>query len=244
VDILDANAGNHGRKFATNFNAEINIRELTQTVQHWSKGKWIKTVPIIDPASVHFTFDYPVAGKKESYLLHHDECESLVKFLPGLERIRFWMTFSENYLTHLRVMHNIGLTSIEPIDYEGKKIVPIKFLKALLPNPASLAKGYTGKTCIGCIITGVKNGKESTKFIYNVCDHAACYREIGSQAISYTTGVPAMATAMMMMQGTWMQKGVYNIEQLDPEPFMKAVSKNGLPFKVVDRERLPDTLTA
>ncbi len=244
VDILDANAGNHGKSFATNFNPEINIREVTQVVKHWNKGKWVKTPPIMDPKSIHFTFKYPVVGDQENYLLYHEELESLAKNLPGLERIRFWMTFSENYLTHLRVMQSIGITRIDTVDYEGKKIVPIKFLKALLPNPASLATKYTGKTVIGCIITGVKNGKESTKYIYNVCDHAACFREIGSQAISYTTGVPAMSAAMMLMKGIWKGKGVFNMEELDPEPFLKVVSENGLPFKVIDFERLPDTLTA
>ncbi len=243
VDILDANAGNHGKAFATNFNPEINIREVTQVVRHWSKGKWVKTPAIMDPASIHFTFDYPVAGPKDSYLLYHEELESLAKNLPGLERIRFWMTFSQNYLTHLRVMENIGITRIDEVEYEGKKIVPIKFLKALLPNPSSLATKYTGKTVIGCIVTGVKNGKESTKYIYNVCDHAECFKEVGSQAISYTTGVPAMAAAMMVMKGVWQGKGVYNMEQLDPEPFLKVVSDNGLPFKIVDHAPLPASLT-
>ncbi|MSR67928.1 saccharopine dehydrogenase family protein [Candidatus Peribacteria bacterium] len=244
VDICDANAGNHGKSFATNFNPEINIREVTQGVKHWNKGKWVKTPPIMDEKSIHFTFKYPVVGDQENYLLYHEELESLVKNLPGLERIRFWMTFSQNYLTHLRVMQSIGITRIDAIDYEGKKIVPIKFLKALLPNPASLATKYTGKTVIGCIITGVKKGKESTKYIYNVCDHAECFAEIGSQAISYTTGVPAMSAAMMLMKGIWKGKGVFNMEELDPEPFLNVVSKNGLPFKVIDFERLPDTLTA
>ena len=244
VDILDANAGNHGKAFATNFNPEINIREVTQVVRHWEKGKWKETPAILEPKSVHFTFNYPVVGPKESYLLYHEELESLVKHLPGLERIRFWMTFSENYITHLRVMQNIGITRIDEVDYEGKKIVPIKFLKALLPNPASLATKYTGKTVIGCIITGTKNGKESTKYIYNVCDHAECFKEVGSQAISYTTGVPAMAAAMMVMKGIWKGAGVYNMEQLDPEPFLEVVSKNGLPYKIVDYKPLPDTFAA
>ncbi len=239
VDILDANAGSHGHAFATNFNPEINIREVTQIVRHWEKGKWIETPAIIDPKSIHFSFDYPIAGPKESYLLYHEEMESLVKNLPGLERIRFWMTFSENYLTHLRVMQNIGITRIDEVEYEGKKIVPIKFLKALLPDPASLATNYSGKTIIGCIITGVKNGKESTKYIYNVCDHAECFKEVGSQAISYTTGVPAMAAAMMVMKGIWKGAGVWNMEQLDPDPFLDVVVKNGLPFKVVDFKPLP-----
>ena len=244
VDILDANAGNHGKAFATNFNPEINIREVTQVVRHWKKGKWVKTPAILDETSVHFDFDYPQIGPKPSYLLYHEELESLAKNLPGLERIRFWMTFSQNYITHLRVMQNIGITRIDEVEYDGKKIIPIKFLKALLPNPASLATKYTGKTNIGCIVTGNKDGKEFTKYIYNVCDHAECFKEVGSQAISYTTGVPAMSAAMMVMNGTWTGKGVFNMEQLDPEPFLKVVSKNGLPFKVVDHDPLPESLTA
>lgn len=244
VDILDANAGNHGKSFATNFNPEINIREVTQVVKHWNKGKWVKTPAILDPTSIHFDFDYPQIGPKDSYLLYHEELESLAKNLPGLERIRFWMTFSQNYITHLRVMQNIGITRIDEVEYDGKKIVPIKFLKALLPNPASLATKYTGKTNIGCIVTGKKEGKEFTKYIFNVCDHAECFKEVGSQAISYTTGVPAMAAAMMVMQGTWTGKGVYNIEQLDPEPFLNLVSKNGLPFTVVDAKPLPDIINS
>ncbi|MBI2085510.1 MAG: saccharopine dehydrogenase family protein [Candidatus Aenigmarchaeota archaeon] len=242
IDILDANAGNHGHTFATNFNPEINIREVTQIVRHWENGKWIETPAIIDPTSVHFTFDYPIAGPKDSYLLYHEELESLVKNMPGLERIRFWMTFSSNYLTHLRVMQNIGITRIDEVEFDGKKIVPIKFLKALLPNPASLATNYTGKTVIGCIITGVKDGKESTKYIYNVCDHAECFKEVGSQAISYTAGVPPVAAAIMLMKGIWSGAGVFNMEQLDPEPFLEEVSKNGLPFEVVDYSPLPDKI--
>ncbi|MBI4177542.1 MAG: saccharopine dehydrogenase family protein [Candidatus Aenigmarchaeota archaeon] len=240
IDILDANAGSHGHTFATNFNPEINIREVTQIVRHWENGKWIETPAIIDPESTHFTFNYPIAGPKDSYLLYHEELESLVKNIPGLERIRFWMTFSNNYLTHLRVMQNIGITRIDEVEFEGHKIIPIKFLKALLPNPASLATNYTGKTVIGCIITGVKDGKESTKYIYNVCDHAECFKEVGSQAISYTAGVPPVAAAMMIMQGTWKGAGVFNMEQLDPEPFLDVVAKNGLPFEIVDYEPLPD----
>ena len=239
IDILDCNAGSHGHAFATNFNPEINIREVTQVVRHWENGRWIETPAILDDKSIHFLFDYPVVGKKDSYLLYHEEEESLVKHMPGLERIRFWMTFSQNYITHLKVLQNVGMTRIDEVEYEGRKIVPIKFLKEVLPNPASLATNYTGKTVIGCIITGVKNGNESTKYIYNVCDHAECYREVGSQAISYTTGVPAMSAAMMVVKGVWKGAGVWNIEQLDPDPFLEAVSKNGLPFTVVDYKPLP-----
>ena len=239
VDIMDANAGAHEKAFATNFNPEINIREVTQVVRHFEHGKWVETPAILDRDAVHFTFDYPVAGCKESYLLYHEEMESLARNLPGLERMRFWMTFSENYLTHLRVIRNIGLDNIQPIDFKGQKIVPMEFLKALLPDPASLATNYSGKTVIGCIITGLKDGKESTKFIYNVCDHAETFKEVGSQAISYTAGVPPMVAAMMIMQGHWRGEGVYNVEQLDPEPFLEGVAANGLPFEVIDYKPLP-----
>jgi saccharopine dehydrogenase (NAD+, L-lysine-forming) len=239
VDIVDANAGSHEKAFATNFNPEINIREVTQVVRHFEHGKWVETPAILDKDAVHFTFDFPVAGPKESYLLFHEEMESLAKNLPGLERMRFWMTFSENYLTHLRVIRNIGLDNIHPIDFKGQKIIPMEFLKALLPDPSSLATNYSGKTVIGCIVTGVKNGKESTKFIYNVCDHAETFKEVGSQAISYTAGVPPMVAAMMVMQKKWAGAGVYNVEQLDPEPFLEGVSANGLPFEVIDYKPLP-----
>ena len=239
VDILDANAGSHGKSFATNFNPEINIREVTQEVKHFNKGKWVKTPSIISPKSTHFTFDYPVAGKRESYLLYHEEMESLAKNLPGLERMRFWMTFGENYLTHLRVMESIGISRIDPVMFEGRPIIPIQFLKALLPDPASLATGYKGKAVIGCIVTGTKGKKEFTKYIYNVCDHAKCFKEVGSQAVSYTAGVPPVIAAMMVMQGIWKGEGVFNVEELDPEPFLKTLAKNGLPFKIVDRKPLP-----
>jgi len=243
VDILDANAGSHDKSFATNFNPEINIREVTQAVKHWRKGKgkgtWVKTPAVMNKDSVHFTFNYPIAGPKESYLLFHEEMESLAKNLLGLERMRFWMTFSENYLTHLRVMENIGITRIDSVDYEGKKIVPIQFLKKLLPDPASLATKYTGKTVIGCIVTGVKGKKESTKYIYNVCDHAKCFKEVGSQAISYTAGVPPVIAAMMILQGKWKGAGVFNVEELDPESFLKALAKNGLPHKIINYKPLP-----
>ena len=242
VDILDANAGSHGKSFATNFNPEINIREVTQEVKHFNKGKWIKTPPIMDPRSAHFTFNYPVAGPKESYLLFHEEMESLAKNILGLERLRFWMTFGENYLTHLRVMESIGISRIDPVMFEGRPIIPIQFLKALLPDPASLATGYSGKAVIGCIVTGVKNGKESTKYIYNVTDHAKCFREVGSQAISYTAGVPPVIAAMMIMKGIWKGAGVFNVEELDPVPFLKELAKNGLPYKIVNYKPLPAEL--
>ncbi|MDD5065677.1 MAG: saccharopine dehydrogenase family protein [bacterium] len=234
LDILDCNAGSHGKSFATNFNPEINIRELTQIVRHWDRGTWIKTPPIIEEGSIHFDFDYPEVGPRPSYLLFHEELESLVRNIKGLERARFWMTFSENYLTHLRVLHNLGLTRIDPVDYEGKKIVPLQFLKALLPEPATLAENYTGKTVIGCIMKGEKDGKEKGVYIYNVCDHAECYKEVRSQAISYTTGVPAMIGAMLMIKGIWKGKGVYNMEELDPDPFMEGLNKYGLPWKLAE----------
>jgi saccharopine dehydrogenase (NAD+, L-lysine-forming) len=228
IDILDCNAGNHGHAFATNFNPEINIREITARGRYWENGEWKST----DPLSVNMMFDYPGVGPKKSFLLYHEELESLVLNIKGLKRIRFWMTFGEEYLTHLRVLGNVGMTSIEPVDYEGHKIVPIQFLKKLLPDPASLAKNYTGKTSIGCLIEGIKDGKPRKVFIYNVCDHAETYKEVRAQAISYTTGVPAMVGAMMMMTGKWKGAGVFNMEQLDPDPFLEALGKYGLPWHV------------
>lgn len=240
LDILDCNAGTHGHVFATNFNPEINIREVTQVVRHWEEGKWIETPPIIGEGSVHFSFDYPVAGVKDSYLLYHEELESLVRNIKGLKRARFWMTFSENYLTHLRVLENVGMTRIDEVDYEGRRIVPIKFLKALLPEPASLGTKYTGKTVIGNIMTGTKDGRDVTRYIYNVCDHEEAFKETGTQAIAYTTGVPAMIGAMMVLTGVWQGAGVYNIEQFDPDPFMEALGSHGLPWQVTEHAALPD----
>jgi len=240
LDILDCNAGTHGHVFATNFNPEINIREVTQAVRHWENGEWIETPAIIEEGSVHFSFDYPIAGLKASYLLYHEELESLVLNIKALKRARFWMTFSENYLNHLRVLKDIGMTRIDEIDYEGQKIVPIKFLKALLPEPASLGTGYTGKTVIGNIMTGKKDGKTITRYIYNVCDHEEAFKETGTQAIAYTTGVPAMIGAMMILTGVWQGVGVYNIEQLDPDKFMDALNKYGLPWQVVEHEPMPE----
>ncbi|MBM4142702.1 MAG: saccharopine dehydrogenase family protein [Lentisphaerae bacterium] len=227
IDIRDCNAGDHGRAFATNFNPEINIREITQRGKYWERGRWRET----DPLAVHETFDFPEVGPKEAYLLYHEELESLVKHIPGLERIRFWMTFGQQYLTHLRVLENVGMTRIDPVRFEGHDIVPIKFLKALLPDPASLAAGYKGKTCIGCWIEGVKDGRPRAYSVYNVCDHAACYREVGAQAISYTTGVPAMIGALLMVTGAWRGAGVFNVEQLDPDPFMEKLPVYGLPWR-------------
>ena len=240
LDILDCNAGTHGHPFATNFNPEINIREVTQAVRHWEKGKWIETPAIIEEGSTHFSFDYPVVGAKESYLLYHEELESLVQHIKGLTRARFWMTFSDNYLNHLRVLRNVGMTRIDEVDYEGQKIVPVKFLKALLPEPASLGTKYTGKTVIGNMMTGRREGRAITRYIYNVCDHEEAFKETGTQAIAYTTGVPAMIGSMMMLTGVWREAGVYNVEQLDPDKFMEALSMHGLPWQVVEHPALPD----
>jgi saccharopine dehydrogenase (NAD+, L-lysine forming) len=226
IDIVDCNAGNHGHPFATNFNPEINIREVTAKGKYWEDGKWIYT----EPMAVHKTFDAPELGPMEIYLMYHEELESLVQNIKGLKRIRFWMSFSENYLTHLRVLGNVGMTSIEPVDFQGRKIVPLQFLKALLPDPASLGPRTKGKTNIGCIIEGVKDGQPKKLYVYNVCDHEAAYRETDNQAISYTTGVPAFIGAMLMLQGKWKGKGVFNVEELDPGPFMDELLVRGLPW--------------
>jgi len=228
VDILDCNAGSHGHPFATNFNPEINIREITQKGKFWENGYWVE----IPPMSKSLVFDFPEIGPRKAFLLYHEEEESLVKNIPGLKRIRFWMTFGDEYLTHLRVLQNVGMTRIDPVEFEGHQIVPIKFLKALLPDPASLAENYTGKTNIGCVVTGVKNGEPRKIYIYNVCDHAECWKEVRSQAISYTTGVPAVIGAKMMLTGTWRGEGVFNVEEFDPTPFMQELNKRGLPWVV------------
>ena len=226
IDIVDANAGDHGYPFATNVNPEINIREVTAPGSYFENGKFIET----EPMSIKRVYDLPEIGPKDIYLLHHEEMESLALNIKGIEKIRFWMTFSQSYLTHLKVLENVGMTSIEPIEFEGKQIVPLQFLKAVLPDPASLGPRTKGKTNIGCIFQGMKDGKERTYYVYNVCDHQECYKEVGSQAISYTTGVPAMIGAMMVMTGKWKKPGVYNIEEFDPDPFMEALNKFGLPW--------------
>lgn len=227
IDILDANAGDHGYPFATNFNPEINIREVTANGSYFKDGKFIET----EPMSIKRVYNFPEIGEKDMYLLHHEEMESLALNIKGIKQIRFWMTFSQKYLTHLEVLQNVGMTSIEPIMYEGKEIVPLQFLKAVLPDPASLGPRTKGKTNIGCIFQGIKDGKPKKYYLYNVCDHQECYREVGSQAISYTTGVPAMIGAMMVMTGKWKKPGVYNIEEFDPDPFMDALNKFGLPWQ-------------
>jgi saccharopine dehydrogenase (NAD+, L-lysine-forming) len=228
IDILDCNGGSHGHPFATNFNPEINIREITQKGKYWEGGSWIE----IDPLSQSMMFDFPGVGERKAFVLYHEELESLVQNIPGLKRIRFWMTFGEEYITHLRVLRNIGMTSIEPVEFQGHQIVPIQFLKALLPDPASLAKNYTGNTSIGCLIEGKKDGKTKKIFIYNICDHAACYREVRAQAISYTTGVPAVVGAEMMLTGAWNRPGVWNMEQLDAVPFLDRLGPAGLPWQI------------
>jgi saccharopine dehydrogenase (NAD+, L-lysine-forming) len=231
LDIIDCNAGDHGQPFATNFNPEINIREITQRGRYWERGEWVET----DPLSWRMSYDFPEGiGPKDCYLMYHEELESLVQNIRGLKRARFWMTFSQNYLNHLKVLENIGMTSIEPVDYKGQKIVPLQFLKSVLPEPGSLGPLTKGKTCIGCVMKGVKDGKERRAYIYNICSHEEAYREVGSQAISYTTGVPAMIGAMMMLTGKWRGAGVFNMEQLDPDPFMEKLNVHGLPWVVVD----------
>ena len=227
IDILDCNGGDHGYPFATNFNPEINLREVSAPGSYWENGKWVE----IPAMSIKREYDFDEVGEKDMYLLHHEEIESLAKNIPGVKRIRFFMTFGQSYLTHMKCLENVGMLSTEPILFEGHEIVPIQFLKALLPDPASLGPRTKGKTNIGCIFTGEKDGKKKTYYIYNVCDHQECYREVGSQAISYTTGVPAMCGAMMMLKGYWKKPGVYTVEEFDPDPFMEALCKYGLPHK-------------
>ncbi|MGI6751903.1 MAG: saccharopine dehydrogenase family protein [Anaerovoracaceae bacterium] len=226
IDILDCNGGDHGYPFATNFNPEINIREVTANGRYWENGQWIETKPM----EIKREYDFAQVGKKDMYLLYHEELESLALNIKGIKRIRFFMTFGESYLTHLKCLENVGMTSIEPIEFEGMQIAPLQFLKAVLPDPASLGPRTIGKTNIGCIFRGIKDGKEKTYYLYNVCDHQEAYKEVGSQAISYTTGVPAMIGAMLVMKGIWSEPGVWNVEEFDPDPFMDALNKWGLPW--------------
>ena len=226
LDIVDANAGSHGKAFATNFNPEINIREITQNGKYYENGAWIETAPF----AIKKDLNYPDIGPKSSYVIYHEELESLVKHFPTLQRARFWMTFGEEYLTHLSVIQNIGMAGIEPIMFQGKKIIPIEFLKAVLPNPGDLGENYTGYTSIGCRISGIKNGEKKTYYIWNNCSHAAAYEETGTQGVSYTTGVPATIGAMMMLTKQWQGKGVFNIEQLNPDPFLEKMNEMGLPW--------------
>lgn len=227
LDIVDCNGGDHHKAFATNFNPEINIREITQKGKYWENGQWVET----EPQEIHLPLTYPSIGVRESYLLYHEELESLVKNFPTIKRARFWMTFGQEYLTHLRVMQNIGITRIDPIMYNGVEIVPIQFLKAILPNPGELGENYTGETSIGCRIRGFKDGKEQTYYVWNNCSHQAAYQETGAQGVSYTTGVPATIGAIMFMKGLWKKAGVYNVEEFDPDPFMAELMKQGLPWE-------------
>ncbi len=236
IDILDCNGGDHGYPFATNFNPEINLREVSAPGSYWEKGHWVE-VPAM---SIKREYDFDQVGKKDMYLLHHEEIESLCKNIPGVERIRFFMTFGQSYLTHMQCLGDVGMLSTEAVDFQGQKIVPIQFLKALLPDPASLGPRTVGKTNIGCIFTGEKDGKEKSAYIYNICDHQESYREVGSQAISYTTGVPAMAGAMMLVTKTWNRPGVFTVEEFDPDPYMEALAKNGLPWHIQDDPVLVD----
>ncbi len=226
LDIVDCNGGDHGKAFATNFNPEINIREVTQKGKYWENGQWVET----EPHEIHQPLNYPNIGERESYVIYHEELESLTKNFPSLKRARFWMTFGQEYLTHLRVIQNIGMAGIEPIMYEGKEIVPIQFLKAVLPDPGDLGENYTGETSIGCRIRGLKDGKEKTYYIYNNCKHQDAYNETGAQGVSYTTGVPATIGAMMYLQELWKKPGVFNVEEFNPDPFMEQLNKLGLPW--------------
>jgi len=232
IDILDCNAGDHGYAFATNFNPEINLREVSSKGRYWENGEWIET----EPVAIKMVWDYPEVGPKDSYLLYHEELESLVLNIKGLKRIRFFMTFGQSYLTHMKCLENIGMLRIDEVEHKGMKIVPIEFLKTLLPDPASLGPRTVGFTNIGCVFEGLKDGKKRKIYIYNVCDHQECYRETGAQAVSYTTGVPAMIGAKMMLQGTWSGKGVFNMEQFDAKPFMDELNVQGLPWKIIEMQ--------
>jgi len=232
IDILDCNDGDHGYPFATNFNPEINLREVSANGRYWQDGEWIETMPM----QIHMAWDYPQVGTKESYLLYHEEMESLVKHIKGLKRIRFFMTFSQSYLTHMRCLQNIGMLGIEPVEHKGQKIIPIEFLKTLLPDPSTLGSRTKGKTNIGIVAQGIKDDKMKKIYIYQVSDHERCYKEVKSQAVSYTTGVPAMIGAKLMLEGKWSAEGVFNIEEFDPDIFMDELNKQGLPWEVQELE--------
>ena len=227
IDILDCNGGDHGYPFATNFNPEVNLREVSAPGSYWENGHWVE----IPPMSIRREYDFDSVGKKDMYLLHHEEIESLAENIPDVQRIRFFMTFGQSYLTHMKCLENVGMLSTTPVLFEGKEIVPIKFLKALLPDPATLGERTHGKTNIGCIFTGKKDGRKKIYSIYNVCDHQECYQEVGSQAISYTTGVPAMCGALMLLSGKWNMTGVHTVEEFDPDPFLEALCQYGLPYR-------------
>ncbi|NRB40734.1 MAG: saccharopine dehydrogenase family protein, partial [Pseudomonadales bacterium] len=233
LDIIDVNGGDHGYAFATNFNPEINIREVSAECRHYEMGEEITTAAMSKKAA--FTCPEDV-GTYNIYRMYHEELESLTKHYPSLKRAQFWMSFSDNYLKHLEVLENVGLTGIEAVEFNGQKIVPIQFLAHLLPEPSTLGPRTHGKTCIGCVVTGIKDGIKKTIYCYQIADHQSCYKEVGSQAISYTTGVPAMIGAKMLVEGTWLKPGVWNIEQFDPDPFMQAMNDYGLPWKVIELE--------
>lgn len=235
LDIIDCNAGDHGKAFATNFNPEINIREITQKGKYWESGEWVE----VDAMSIHKSIHYPNIGPKESYLLYHEELESLVKNFPTIKRARFWMTFGLEYLTHLEVLQNVGMTSIHPIKFNGLDIVPLEFLKAVLPEPGSLGGNYSGQTSIGCQIKGIKNTKDLTYYVYNNCHHADCFKEVQAQGVSYTTGVPAMIGASLLCDGSWFKPGVYNVEEFNPDPFMELLNAHGLPWHEEINGELP-----
>ena len=228
IDILDCNAGDHGYAFATNFNPEINLREVSSKGRYWENGEWIET----EPMEIMQVWDYPEVGPKDSYLLYHEEMESLVKHIKGLKRIRFFMTFGQSYLTHMKCLENVGMLGIEPVEHQGMKIVPMEFLKTLLPDPASLGPRTKGKTNIGIVAEGIKDGKKKKIYIYQVKDHEECYKEVNSQGVSYTTGVPAMIGAKLMLKGIWSGEGVFNMEQMDPDPFMQEMNEQGLPWQI------------
>ncbi len=236
IDILDCNGGDHGHPFATNFNSEINLREVSAPGSYWEEGRWVE----IPPMSIKRQYDFDQVGLRDMYLLHHEEIESLAKHIPGVKRIRFFMTFGQSYLTHMKCLQNCGLLSTAPVEFNGQRIVPLQFLKSLLPDPASLGPRTVGKTNIGCIFTGTKDGKPKTYYIYNICDHQECYHEVGSQAVSYTTGVPAMCGALMFLTGKWRLKGVHTVEEFDPDPFLETLSKYGLPHRESTTPQLVD----
>ncbi|MFW5693814.1 MAG: saccharopine dehydrogenase family protein [Alkalispirochaeta sp.] len=231
LDIVDVNGGDHGKPFATNFNPEINIREVTAPCRHWERGTFVETPPM----SQHREFTCPDGvGDYTIYRMYHEELESLVQNFPTIRRGQFWMSFSDSYLKHLEVLQNVGMTRIDPVEFQGQQIVPLQFLKAVLPEPSGLGESTRGRTCIGTIASGPRGGAHRRVYVYNICDHAEAFREVGSQAVSYTTGVPAMIGAMMMLTGTWMEPGVWNMEAFDPDPFMDALNRHGLPWSVQD----------
>ena len=243
IDILDCNAGDHGQHFMPNFNPEINIREVTQNARYWEKGKgWVGMPSILDDDALHFSFDYPVVGNHESYILFHEEEMSLIENIKDLERIRFWMTFTPDYIKHLSVLKNTGLTSIVPVNHQGQEIVPVQFLQSVLPKSGNVADTYTGKTAIGCVFNGIKDNEEISRYIYQICDHQDSFKETGIHAIAYTTGVPAMVGAMLIADGTWNRPGVYHPEQFNPDPFMKEIGERGLPWQVVDGKKYLESL--